>query len=173
MGNADLGRFETIDGVPLTARPIEPSDKAALLETFGHLSEDTVYRRFLAPVKHLTKTELAYLTEIDHADHEALIALTDADQIVAVARYVRERADPTRAEAAVTVQDDWQSRGVGSTLLRTLAGRARANGITHFTGVVLTGNREMLTLFHELGPTTSRHPPASEAVEVEVELPAD
>lgn len=172
MESAGIHRFETIDGVPLSVRRIEPGDKAALSEAFGHLSEQSVYRRFLAPLKRLTESELAYLTELDHADHEALIALTDAGEIVGVARYVREPGEPSRAETAVTVQDDWQGRGVGSALLHLLAGRAREQGIDRFMGICLAENREMIQLFDELGQATKRHPADSETIEVEVELPA-
>ncbi len=157
----------------LTVRPVAPDDKAAMVKAFQKLSKETVYRRFLAPVKRLTESELAYLTELDHADHEALIALTDAGEIVGVARYVRAEGDPFSAEAAVTVPDAWQRRGVGTALLRRLADRARRNGIERFTGVCLISNREMLQLFDELGPTTARHPDTPGTIEVEVTLPTD
>ena len=39
------------------------------------MSEESRYRRFLAPKPSFTAAELAYLTEIDHHDHEALIAI--------------------------------------------------------------------------------------------------
>lgn len=162
--------METIDGVPLTIRPITADDKAALVDAFRHLSEQSVYRRFLAPVKRLTESELAYLTELDHSDHEALVALTEAGEIVGVARYVRQPADPSHAEVAVTIRDEWQSRGVGTTLLHLLARRAARNGIELFTGVCLAENREMLQLFDELGPTT-RHRQDGDVTEVEVTLP--
>ena len=162
--------METVDGVRLSIRPIAPDDKAALVDAFRHLSEKSVYRRFLAPVKRLTESELAYLTELDHSDHEALIALTEAGEIVGVARYIRDPADPKRAEVAVTVRDEWQSRGVGTTLLHLLGRRATESGVEQFTGVCLAENREMLQLFDELGPTT-RHRRDGDVTEVEVTLP--
>ncbi len=162
--------METVDGVRLSIRPIAAEDKSALVENFSHLSEKSVYRRFLAPVKRLTASELTYLTELDHSDHEALVALTEAGEIVGVARYVRQEADPKRAEVAVTVPDDWQGRGIGTTLLGLLARRAAEDGVTRFTGVCLAENREMLQLFDELGPTT-RHPADGGVTEVEVTLP--
>ena len=162
--------METIDGVRLSIRPIAADDRSALLDNFSHLSEKSVYRRFLAPVKRLTASELTYLTELDHSDHEALIALTEDAEIVGVARYVRQDADPKRAEVAVTVLDAWQGRGVGTTLLHMLALRAAENGDTQFTGVCLTENREMFQLFDELGPTT-HHRADGNVTEVEVTLP--
>ena len=163
--------FETVDGVQLSVRPIQAGDKAALVEAFQHLSQQSAYRRFLAPVKRLTETELAYLTELDHEAHEALIALTETGELVGVARYVRDPDDPKRAEVAVTVRDEWQGRGVGTALLGLLARRAVANGVERFTGVCLAENREMLQLFDELDPD-NRHRSDGNVTEVEVTLPA-
>jgi GNAT superfamily N-acetyltransferase len=162
--------FGTIDGIRLTVRPIGRDDKPALLDAFRHLSERSIYRRFLAPMKGLTKSELAYLTELDHSRHEALVAVTDEDEIVGVARYVRDPDDRERAEVAVTVSDEWQRRGVGTALLGRLAGRAAENGIRYFTGICLADNREMLQLFDELGPAV-KHRQEGDLIEVEVTLP--
>jgi GNAT superfamily N-acetyltransferase len=161
--------FETSDGVRLSIRPIRGDDKAALVKAFRHLSKDSVYKRFLAPVKRLTESELAYLTELDHEAHEALIAETELEELVGVARYVRDPDEPKQAEVAVTVQDEWQGRGVGTALLSMLARRAGDNGVERFTGVCLAGNREMLQLFDELG-RSCRHTQRGGLIEVEVTL---
>jgi hypothetical protein len=48
---------------------------------------------------------LRYLTEVDHRDHEAIVALDDASgEGVGVVRYVRS-GTPDGAEVAVTVTD--------------------------------------------------------------------
>jgi hypothetical protein len=78
--------LRTRDGVSLEVRPIEPGDREALAEGFQHLSVESRYRRFLTPVKALTRLSLDYLTRLDHRDHEALIALTGGGEIVGVAR---------------------------------------------------------------------------------------
>ena len=75
------------DGSRVHVRPIQPSDKARLAAGFEHLSERSRYRRFLYPIKRLTQSDLAYLTEVDHRDHEALIALDpDTGDAIAVAK---------------------------------------------------------------------------------------
>ena len=56
-------------------------------------------------------------------------------QGVGVARYVRELDRPHVAEAAVTVVDAWQHRGLGGKLLRRLCARATENRIRVFTRV--------------------------------------
>jgi GNAT superfamily N-acetyltransferase len=133
-------------------RPIEPDDKRALRDGFERLSERSRYRRFLAPHGTLSTEELRYFTEVDHHDHEALVAIDPVSgEGVGVARYVRSREDPARAEMAVAVLDDWQGKGVGSRLVMELAKRARREGITGFTALLLAQNNEMLGLLRELG----------------------
>jgi GNAT superfamily N-acetyltransferase len=133
-------------------RPIEPADKEALLRGYARLSERSRYRRFLAPHGTLRPEELRYFTEVDHHDHEALVAIDPvSEEGVGVARYVRSDEEPTAAELAVAVLDDWQGHGVGSRLVAALAKRARSEGITSFTGLLLAENEEMLGLMRELG----------------------
>jgi GNAT superfamily N-acetyltransferase len=154
-------------------RPIEPGDKARLLEGFERLSEKSRYRRFLAPTPELSESMLRYLTEVDHRDHEALVALEEATgQGIGVARYVRQEDRPDVAEAAVTVADDWHRRGAGTLLLELLAARAREEGIERFSALVLASNREMLELLEALGPVRVVDREAG-TVEVEALLPAD
>jgi GNAT superfamily N-acetyltransferase len=163
----------TTDGVELAIRPIAASDRAALIRSFEHLSTESRYRRFLAPVKRLTESDLTSFTELDHRDREALISLTPDGQIVGVARYIRLATGSDKAEVAVTVADEWQHRGVGTALLERLAKRARASGIDSFIAVCLTRNRDMLQLLRELGPLkTCEKPDDAGVIEAEVELPA-
>jgi hypothetical protein len=77
---------------------IEPGDKAAIAAAVDESSDEAVYRRFLNPHGRLTAAELRYLTEVDHRDHEALLAFPlGSSKSVGVARYVR---DPERRESA-------------------------------------------------------------------------
>ena len=46
-----------------------------MLRGFERLSPESRYRRFLAPMPELSEAAVRYLTEIDHHDHEAMIAL--------------------------------------------------------------------------------------------------
>lgn len=151
-------------------RPIEPSDKDALRDAFERLSLRSRYERFFSPMDHLSPTMLRYLTEVDHHDHEALVACDpESDQLIGVARYVREE-DPTKAEAAITVADDWHGRGLGTALLSELAERARQEGVEKFTAFVLAKNDDMIDMLFRLGPAkvVDRQ---SGVVQIEAELP--
>ena len=54
-------------------RVISPNDKQGLVDGFERLSEESRYRRFLAPRGRLSDAELRYFSEVDHHDHEALV----------------------------------------------------------------------------------------------------
>ena len=63
------------DGKSVSLRPIEPGDRERLRRAFDRLGPESRYRRFFSPVDHLTESQLDYLTQVDHHDHEALVAL--------------------------------------------------------------------------------------------------
>ena len=153
-------------------RPIEADDKGALARAFEQLSEQSRYQRFLTSVDELSESELRYLAEVDHHDHEALIVFDpDTGDAVGVARFVRLE-DGTSAEAAVTVIDDWQGRGLGMILTQLLAERAREEGIERFKALLLATNEQMHDVLASLGPS---HVISREAgtVEVQVDLPEE
>jgi RimJ/RimL family protein N-acetyltransferase len=152
-------------------RPIEPGDRDAFAAAFERLSEESRYRRFLSPHDPLSEAELHYLTEVDHHDHEALVAVDpDTGDGVGVARYVRDLQRSDSAEIAVAVADDWQGRGVGTELLHRLADRAREEGIARFTALVLADNRPMMQLLGDLGEARVVDE-GQGAVELAVDLP--
>ena len=139
-------------GTALEIRPIEPEDKAALAAAVDQSSSEAVFRRFLNLHGRLTAAELRYLTEVDHRDHEALLAVDPGtSNSVGVARYVRDHERRDSAEIAVAVLEAWQGRGVGKALLHRLADRARDEGIAQFTAIMLSENRAMRQLFATLG----------------------
>ena len=82
------------------------------------------------PSTRFSQAELRYLTEVDHVDHYALVAVLadDPTTIAGVGRWVRDREHPDAAEVAVVVGDCHQGQGLGTTLGTALADAARARG---------------------------------------------
>ena len=141
------------DGSRVRIRQGRPSDDELLMRGFERLSPRSRYRRFLVPLPHLGEETVRYLTDIDHHDHEAMIALDErCEEGIGVARYIRHPNRPDTAEVAETVIDDWQRRGLGTVLLGVISARARQEGINTFTALMLAENHEMRDLLEELGP---------------------
>jgi GNAT superfamily N-acetyltransferase len=149
--------LELPDGTRLEVRPLEREDKEGLREGIQHLSPDSRYLRFFAAVGDLSAAQLEYLTTLDHEGHEALVAIEPAtDEGIAVARYVVEDGQPVTAEIAVTVDDAWQGRGVGTVLLRCLTEYARERGVARFSALILPQNTPMIKLIESTGRVVSR-----------------
>ena len=160
------------DGSHIRIRQGHRSDRDPLLRGFERLSPETRYRRFLVARPERSEEVVRYLTEIDHHDHEAMIALDErTGEGIGVARYVRNRELPDTAEVAVTVIDDWQGRGVGTLLLEVICGRAREEGISTFTVLMLASNQEMMDVFRRLGPVRIVDQETG-TVEIEMPIPA-
>ena len=161
------------DGSHVRIRQGRRSDGELLLRGFQRLSPESRYRRFLTPMPRLPGATVRRLTDVDHHDHEAMVALDEAGtEALGVARYVRDPERPDTAEVAVTVVDGWQGRGLGTLLLEGISARARDEGVRTFTAMMLTRNQEMMDLFQHLGPVRIVDQEAG-TVEIEVPIPAN
>jgi RimJ/RimL family protein N-acetyltransferase len=170
-GGSGEVRVELRDGSQVIVRAIRPEDRAAIERAFEQLSQRSRYQRFMTAIDELSPAQLDYLTLVDHHDHEALIAFDpQSGDGVAVARFVRLE-DGVSAEAAVTVIDAWQGRGLGLAICNLLAERAREEGIERFTALLLAANEQMHDVLASLGPATVLSREAG-TVEVEVAIPA-
>ena len=173
-GDRPAPREVTIrDGTSLVIRPLLSGDRDELARAYEALSEESRRRRFFSPPSRLSESLLDFLTDLDFDRRFALVAqLRDHPEQpgLGVARWVRDRHDPTRAEAAVTVVDRWQGRGVGTQLLLALVDAAGERGITTFTADVLWDNRTLLDTLRQVG---ARIEPAEPGIaRVEFDLPA-
>lgn len=157
-----------VDGTALTVRPIAITDPARLERLFTRLSPRSVQLRFFSPVTRPPRAALLRLADVDHARRDALVAL-DGDEIVGVARY-DARPGATDAEIAVTIEDAWQRRGLGSLLAGRLAKVARRRGYERFLATMLPDNRAALGLVHKMSPDATVRFVAGE---YEASLPLD
>ena len=160
------------DGARVTLRPIAPEDQVPLAAAFERLGDESRYRRFFTDVQELSAADLDHLADVDHSDHEAIVAVEPSSgDLLGVARYVRSTDDPEVAELAVTVIDDWQGRGLGRALLTALTRRARREGVRRFSAMVLSENREVLGLLDSFGDARCRL--AAGTAELVIELPPE
>jgi GNAT superfamily N-acetyltransferase len=147
-GPVRAGRRQTHEqepriGTEVSIRVATPLDSEKLRAMFSRTSPETIYRRFHLPYLEVPEWMIALMLGVDH--HKvALVAVTE-EKVVGHAMYAR-LIDGTEAEIAIIVEDGWQSKGVGKSLLSELAQRARSRGVETFSGEVLATNRPMLGL---------------------------
>ncbi len=160
------------DGMVIVIRLLLRGDRTQLQQAYEQLSDASKQLRFFLPPKHLSDAHLAYLTDLDYDQRFAIVAYErdDPGRVgLGVARWVRDRCEPSRAEAAVVVADDVQGRGIGTTLLRCLVREAVDHGITTFTADVRWDNRKLLERLAALGAAIRPAEPG--VADVEIRLP--
>ena len=148
--------IEMRDGSWLYLRPVLPGDSERASDGTIEFSSDTLYRRFQTP-RTPTKSLMSYLFEVDYKDHFVWVMTEgEAGPVVADARFVRDETDPTLAEVAFLVGDDYQGRGVGSFLMAALAVAARGDGVRRFSARVLSENLAMRKILDRFGAQWER-----------------
>ena len=144
--------FALRDGRTARVRPLRPTDRDIYERAVVDLSPRSRYLRFLAPIARPSERLLDQMTRPDGLLHVAHLALTiDEASGVGVVRYVRSAADPTTAEVAIAVADDWQGRGLGVELLRHTAAHARLAGVEALVATTLRENRGAARLLRASG----------------------
>lgn len=133
-------------------RTVTSRDEKGLREMFSRLSPETIYLRFHMPYPSVPEWMLGLF--LNPGGGQSLVA-TVGDEVVGHAMYART-GDGREAEAALVVEDAWQSRGVGKLLLSRLAESAGERGIGAFDFEVLGENRRMLGLADAVFSETRR-----------------
>ena len=148
--------IEMRDGSWLYLRPVLPGDSERTADGTIEFSSDTLYRRFQTP-RTPTKSLMSYLFEVDYKHHFVWV-MTEGPEgpVVADARFVRDETDPTLAEVAFIVGDEYQGRGVGSFLMAALAVAARGDGVRRFSARVLSDNLAMRKILDRFGAQWQR-----------------
>ena len=140
-------------GGSLTVRFVEPRDAEGLQGYFRSLSVRSRYNRFLGAISELPRTELDHFIHIGEDDRFSVIAtmLVDGiETVVGEARYAFD-ADAASFEFGLSIDDRWQSQGIGSALLRNLECRAAAFGAKRLFGDTLRSNEAMIGLARKSG----------------------
>src|SRR5262249_32340037 len=119
--------FITRAGRRFHVRPIRPEDEPAMIEMLGRCSMDDIRLRFFAPMKEVSHTFIARMTQIDYDREMALVAM-DGTDLVGVARIVADPDNET-AEYAVMVRSNLKGQGLGYQLMTDILDYARSRGI--------------------------------------------
>jgi len=145
------------DGRQVTIRSITPDDASRLVDLYYLVSDTTRRLRFHSmrqnvPLEEIEE-EAERLSDLDPANQAALVATVEEEgdeRIVAVARLARSE-NPTEAESAIVVRDDYQNQGLGTHMLRLLVEMARSMDIECLTAWVMAENLHMLHIIQKSG----------------------
>jgi acetyltransferase len=157
------------DGQRVLIRPVLPQDEDLTSAFFSDLPARARYDRFMAAMPHLPPDLVKRFTNVDYVSHVALVAevfVGGQETVVAEARYACG-SDPSVAEFAVSVAQEWQGCGLASLLLRKLLCRAAKAGIARVVGETLASNARMLHLARKAGFTATRSADVRELVLLE------
>jgi GNAT superfamily N-acetyltransferase len=165
--------YALADDTRIVIRHARADDGPAIRRAFEELSPESRYRRYFHAVASLSDATVQELTHADGHDHVVLVATIEAPDLksergVGLARFVRLKDDPGVAEAAITVIDAMQGKGVGRLLAIALGEAAHERGVSRFRAEVLASNAPMRALLDELGAVVVRD--AGDAIVFDIPL---
>lgn len=153
MDAAKYSEIETLrDGRRITIRSLRHADRDDFIAAAKRTSSESIYRRFFAPRREFSETEVSFFVDVDFIKHVALIAVDEngeRPEIVGGGRYVVGAAG--QAELAFMVVDQYQGKGIGKALLRHLVAIAKESGVRELIADVLSDNTPMLKVFERSG----------------------
>jgi GNAT superfamily N-acetyltransferase len=135
-------------------RGLEPGDSDALRAMFERLSPDSKYRRFLSPAASFD-VAMRNVFDLDYVHHDAIVASLHGE-IIGLGECHAFRRSPSDVEVAVTIDDAYQRRGLGSELLDLMIGRAAQHGATNVHASVLAENRPMIAMLYKIAPNAHK-----------------
>ena len=171
--------IELPTGDRMRIRPVRTTDGPLLEDAYERLSEESRYLRFFTSRSKLGSRLVSSLTDIDHTDHFAWAVFdpehesavdNESGLAVASARLIRDD-DPTSAEAALAVVDDYQGKGIGRFLIELLVATAADVGATQLRFEILRQNRGMIGLIAGMGATGHAVPGDRSVVEYILQVP--
>jgi acyl-CoA hydrolase/GNAT superfamily N-acetyltransferase len=143
----------TRGGLKVLLRPVRMNDEHLLKDLFYHLTQDSMYHRFISTRADMPHERLQKFIAIDYRREMVILATVEEEGkeiAVGMGQYLIDEAAHT-AEVAFVVLDTHQGKGVGAELLAYLTLLAKRRGLLGFTAAVLQDNTHMLHLFESMG----------------------
>lgn len=142
-----------VNGIELEGGMVLPTHSSKIKNSLKDLSTESIRHRFLGMKKDFSDSELNELTHLDNVNQLAigLMETNGHQRGVALARFVRDSNDKTKAEFAITIIDEYQKLGLGTKLLGILIQAAKEKGIQTLTFSFMPENEAILKLVRKFG----------------------
>jgi GNAT superfamily N-acetyltransferase len=145
--------FYSQRGERITVRAIGPQDAASLQTYIRGLSSEARRNRFHGAISELSPTGLNHLIHANRSGKIVLLVFPGGggERAVIGEAILAKAQNSQRCEIALSVADAWQSKGIGTLLLRSLECRARVLSADALFGEVLRTNTAMKCLARKEG----------------------
>jgi len=140
LENKDRKNFKNV--VDVRFRIAMPNDINKIYHFFNCLSSETIYKRFFAAIKPMSKDYIRQYMTLDYNRASSIVGLLaepSGERIIAEARFVKGRKRLS-AEIALVVNEQYQKLGIGTYLYSICVKQAKAIGVKRFTAEVLPYN---------------------------------
>jgi RimJ/RimL family protein N-acetyltransferase len=142
-------------GIPVLVRHVGPADAPRLKDGFRLISSLARRRHFPGDdVRELGAEQLKALEQVDQKNYCIWGALNPAraeEPGIGIARYRRIEEEPSAADVAITILDQYQGTGAGLLLHACLHYTAAHNKIRHFYYDVAGENQRFIRHLQHLG----------------------
>jgi acetyltransferase len=153
-------------------RPIRTNDRDELSRFYAGLSPESRYARFHAVSRGIGEKAAGVLCGPDHEHREGFVAKVvrgDPDAVDIIGHLCLEPGE-SGLEMAIAVDDDWQRRGVGRSLLSAAFEWAADHGIARLEASMLSTNNAILGLVGSLEFPIHRSSPSAGVVMVTIDI---
>lgn len=150
--------WTTKDGTPLSIRPIRPEDEPAMAEYHKHISERSVYLRYLHPLALDQRISHERLSRICYNDYDREMALvaehidpeTGNKQIIGVGRLSKVYGTED-GEYSMLIIDSFHGKGLGTEFLKMLVQIGRDEKLKRITAYISPENQPMQAVSRKHG----------------------
>jgi len=143
--------FVLPDRTPTVTRRARHQDFAAVQDLYRRSSSASRHARHLTAKPTLREADWHHLTDPDRAPTWLTHAASDPGTVIAATSMVTHLRDHHAHDLGLLIDDAWQSRSLGTALVRGAVHRAHARGARTVTATVHAGNRRMRRILHHLG----------------------
>ncbi len=149
-------KYETLlklkNGKTIKIRPVKPTDERMLQELYYSLDKEDRYLRFFYPRKNFQHKMVQPLVNIDYSSSMILVGefFKNGEQKIIATGGFFKTINPSTAELAFVVHEEWRRNGITNYLLNYLVRIARELNYKFFSGSILLENKSMLHIINAL-----------------------